>query len=836
MTRTTAATKHARAPAGDIVSGGSMLRSRRQASLRIGPAHDALEAEADRVADAAMRGQYASQNAGLVSRPMLQRVCSCESSGEPCDDCAEHTLQRSATRRDAGGVAPALVDDVLSTSGKPLEVGVRGKMEGRFGRSFGDIRIHTDARAAESARQVGGLAYTVGRHIVFGAGQYAPDTHAGGKLLAHELTHTVQQSTSSPRVQRKTDEDIATLDAEARPEAFMEAGWEDVNEPGVVYKAGSEAEGGGANLRPAPLSKQVISWLPQNSRVHVLRHHPQQRWYAVAAMGKGAEFGYVADWLIARWPPDPEAEVIQVVPGMTPIDLAKQHYASKGFNVWAKDERYVVNALVWVNGQARHNFRGSPVIAKGGVKTPWLEVGPSLANPWWTTKLTAGGYMWLPGKDYLNAVYDEVYKHGGGTGSLTGDLWQGVKMLYHYAAYGLAFLGGVIDGFLTSLVDAVAGIATLVYDVLKSLINHTVFSDIKELAGKLGALKWADIKDAVGGWADKWAKKLDSDSPWTAGHAHGYLTGYVMAEAAMLLMSGGALAEAKALVWGSRFGKALEGTRAFQTLAKGVRVLQTAGGKVREVVAKTTAALNRTRAAPVLRGVAKVGRAIVWTARGLQKALNLPAEIVAYLSEKAIARLRRFAPAFFDKIEALSERAKLWLFGCHSPCKIDVDAMRATLEARSVEEIEAAAADGRRAQGETSMGIAIGEDLDAGRLHPAGKRFAGMAERPQHHVFPQELEKLGYWEKRGFAKGEIDNFTLDLTEWEHQAQHGGGNPWLGRTWKDEWNAAIVRRIEAKEAALGRTVRKSELLEIGAQMKVDRGIDLPYVRYRRRRRR
>ena len=75
--------------------------------------------------------------------------------------------------------------------------------EPRFGYDFSQVRIHTDARAAESARAVNARAYTVGREVVFGAGQYSPGTAAGQRLLAHELTHIVQQRASAPSVQLK---------------------------------------------------------------------------------------------------------------------------------------------------------------------------------------------------------------------------------------------------------------------------------------------------------------------------------------------------------------------------------------------------------------------------------------------------------------------------------------------------------------------------------------------------------------------------------------------------------------------------------------------------------
>jgi hypothetical protein len=99
--------------------------------------------------------------------------------------------------------APPLVRDVLQTPGRPLDDAARAYMEPRFGHDFSKVRIHADGRAAESARSVNALAYTVGDRIVFGAGQYSPSTAAGRGLIAHELTHVVQQQASGPALQRQ---------------------------------------------------------------------------------------------------------------------------------------------------------------------------------------------------------------------------------------------------------------------------------------------------------------------------------------------------------------------------------------------------------------------------------------------------------------------------------------------------------------------------------------------------------------------------------------------------------------------------------------------------------
>ena len=85
------------------------------------------------------------------------------------------------------------VKNVVGSGGTPLDRDTRGFMESRLGADFGDVRVHTDAAASESARSVQAHAYTVGNDIVFQSGKYAPDTDSGKRMLAHELTHVVQQ-------------------------------------------------------------------------------------------------------------------------------------------------------------------------------------------------------------------------------------------------------------------------------------------------------------------------------------------------------------------------------------------------------------------------------------------------------------------------------------------------------------------------------------------------------------------------------------------------------------------------------------------------------------------
>ncbi len=121
-------------------------------------------------------------------------------------------LQRRAADQAGPTTVPPSVHEVLHSPGQPLDANTRAFMEPRFGQDFSGVRVHADAKAAESARAVNALAYTVGRDVVFGTEQYAPQTSAGQRLITHELTHVAQQS-RNPRhplaLQRQQRQQVA---------------------------------------------------------------------------------------------------------------------------------------------------------------------------------------------------------------------------------------------------------------------------------------------------------------------------------------------------------------------------------------------------------------------------------------------------------------------------------------------------------------------------------------------------------------------------------------------------------------------------------------------------
>jgi len=212
---------------GSCACGGGCPRCREKAhhptfqtKLAVSQPGDMYEQEADRVAEQVMR----------MPAPSLQRSCtSCAAGGSTCPKCEaekEGLVQRKTKRvsNGSGFVADSFVHDL--GPGQPLDPATRAFFEPRLGQDLGRVQVHADAKAAESARAVNALAYTVGTNVVFGAGQYAPESAAGRKLLAHELVHTVQQS----QVSSSSAEQVSLVQRQAQPGAATQpaagTGWQ----------------------------------------------------------------------------------------------------------------------------------------------------------------------------------------------------------------------------------------------------------------------------------------------------------------------------------------------------------------------------------------------------------------------------------------------------------------------------------------------------------------------------------------------------------------------------------------------------------------------------------
>jgi hypothetical protein len=137
--------------------------------------------------------------------PFVQRNCACGGTPGPSRECEACRTKRMSLQRGNihpsffvphSSAAPPIVQEVLDSPGQPLDMGTRAFMEPPFDHDFSHVRLHTDAHSAASARTLNAVAYTVAHHIAFDMGSYAPQTKTGSSLLAHELAHTLQQSTA----------------------------------------------------------------------------------------------------------------------------------------------------------------------------------------------------------------------------------------------------------------------------------------------------------------------------------------------------------------------------------------------------------------------------------------------------------------------------------------------------------------------------------------------------------------------------------------------------------------------------------------------------------------
>ena len=167
-----------------------------QPKLTINQPNDVYEQQADHMADKVMRMPSSLINTDSFFKPLttaIQRKChECEE-----DDKKLHRKESSAGKVQGDGQLDSYVGS-LNSSGQSMPASSRQFFEPRFGHSFSDVRVHTDAAAVQSAQSINALAYTAGNHIVFNQGQYSPETTSGQKLMAHELTHVVQQGGGKP--------------------------------------------------------------------------------------------------------------------------------------------------------------------------------------------------------------------------------------------------------------------------------------------------------------------------------------------------------------------------------------------------------------------------------------------------------------------------------------------------------------------------------------------------------------------------------------------------------------------------------------------------------------
>ena len=212
--------------------GNAFVQRMIQRKLTVSQPGDSYEQEADRVAETVVSMSDNAGATGALDRKEapdldIQRACpKCEEVARQAmapEEEEEKKLHRQKTPEEEeeekplqGKAAPGGVQGVsdevetgisseVQRGGEPLSASVREFMEPRMGYDLGPVRIHTGAQAGQLARSVNALAFTVGRDVVFGNSQYSPETNEGKRLLAHELTHVVQQTGAGGQLSSKRE-------------------------------------------------------------------------------------------------------------------------------------------------------------------------------------------------------------------------------------------------------------------------------------------------------------------------------------------------------------------------------------------------------------------------------------------------------------------------------------------------------------------------------------------------------------------------------------------------------------------------------------------------------
>lgn len=323
-------------------------------------------------------------------------------------------------------------------------------------------------------------------------------------------------------------------------EDFTKPGWKPINKLGIAYKDQ------GVFLRDKPLPEGDGSlktgYLNQNDKAMVLHQNTETGWCFVSnTLG---QLGYVAASHLWVHLPEPDAQVKKIRSGETALEIAQNYYQGT-FNRWGEDKRFLVNALVYAN--QKYNLNAD---SNGGNKQPAINK----ANPndsWDKTKAIAGQYIWLPSATYLDTLKGQV-----SSGSYTYEAYQGALSVmegaYKFVAYGLGFVGGLVHGAIYNIYEKLADIAQSVVGLFQSfwkLVTGELWKDLKQMGDAIykiisdpKQLKefMKELAQGLFGAILGKIAKLTSSNPWEAGHAAGYLTGYVGVEILLAIFTGGA--------------------------------------------------------------------------------------------------------------------------------------------------------------------------------------------------------------------------------------------------------------------------------------------------------
>ncbi len=401
----------------------------------------------------------------------------------------------------------------------------------------------------------------------------------------------------------------------------------------------------GTNLWPHPdRSEPSLGLLPQNTRVFIDRN-VGNGWVSVFVEGhqRGKSIpvpegtmGYISAVSINKDLPDPGAWLYRIEKdGQGALSVAMEVFKDNFKPSWGKDYRYLVNVLAIVNEakERRYFYKNDP------------------DDSWKKTK-TKKGQIWVPGIELIDTLHGQI-----SSGSISYEVLTTIRDV----AIGVAaFIVGLLHGAIMSIADIFIGIydlGELIVDIIIKLFKGTLISDAKSFWDDISNLKMDDILEMVGA---KW----NHPNIWDRWKFRGYVIGYIIVEILLMYFSVGIVT---AIKWVGRVGKF---------------------GKIGSYIAKLSKVQKLVKAAEALKGkgIQKV-RATLKAAHSLSeyhgwagKALRIPISILQRLSKLDIEKLRKLPQWARERFARLSDKVKLHLLGCSSPCKVDVNEIEKALK------------------------------------------------------------------------------------------------------------------------------------------------------------
>lgn len=335
-------------------------------------------------------------------------------------------VQRRASNGNSGlREAPPMVHDVLNSPGQPLDAATRAFFDPRFGHDFGFVRVHADQAASASANAVNALAYTVGSHIAFAAGHYSPTTKPGQRLIAHELSHVLQQGAfgAAGTVQRSTGDQPEQSTTDPRQVSSADAG------ATQAIRIGGETFHLVAITNP--LAPESSVWRYRVDVQDYLSAYPNlgNGWWAlIVRAGDGALCnigGNCLGWAMGHFGlVDPPDQVWRLVPhylGSIGLSAGKHRSAQETYLKHVEKGKIVVPAM-WDYFMAQQ-FQAVPVDSESAAHLALYGRGFSnpMDGPSHIAFRTAGGELWLskPSPSKPPIVHGEAAQMSGGE---TGDV------------------------------------------------------------------------------------------------------------------------------------------------------------------------------------------------------------------------------------------------------------------------------------------------------------------------------------------------------------------------------------------------------------------------------